>query len=65
MTADLKENRDQLHSTYSTLRSTNEELQEKRRYLEAILANVSAGVCSVSADSTITTINKSAAKVPS
>lgn len=63
MTADLKENRDQLHSTYSTLRLTNEELQEKRRYLEAILSNVSAGVCSVSADSTITTINKSAANL--
>jgi two-component system nitrogen regulation sensor histidine kinase NtrY len=63
MTADLRENRDRLQSAYSTLRSTNEELQEKRRYLEAILSNVSAGVCSVSADSTITTMNKSAANL--
>lgn len=63
MTADIKENQDRLESAYSTLRSTNEELDEKRRYLEAILANVSAGVCSVSADSTVTTINKSAANL--
>ena len=61
MTADLKENRNRLQNTYTTLRSTNEELEEKRRYLEAILANVSAGVCSVSSESSITTINKSAA----
>jgi len=63
MTADLRENRDRLTSAYSTLASTNDELSEKRRYLEAILANVSAGVCSVAADSTITTINKSAANL--
>ncbi len=63
MTTDIRENRDRLQSAYSTLRSTNEELDEKRRYLEAILSNVSAGVCSVSADSTITTINKSAANL--
>lgn len=63
MTADLKENRDRLQSAYGTLRSTNEELEEKRRYLEAILSNVSAGVCSVSADSSVTTINKSAANL--
>jgi two-component system nitrogen regulation sensor histidine kinase NtrY len=63
MTTDLRENRDRLQTAYSTLRSTNEELQEKRRYLEAILANVSAGVCSMSADSTITTMNKSAANL--
>ena len=61
MTADLKENRDRLQSAYGSLRSTNEELEEKRRYLEAILANVSAGVCSVHSDFTITTMNKSAA----
>ncbi|HEY8279560.1 MAG TPA: HAMP domain-containing protein, partial [Bdellovibrionota bacterium] len=63
MTADLKENRDRLTSAYSTLRSTNDELLEKRRYLEAILSNVSAGVCSVASDSTVTTINKSAANL--
>jgi two-component system, NtrC family, nitrogen regulation sensor histidine kinase NtrY len=63
MITDVRENRDQLQSAFSTLRSTNEELDEKRRYLEAILANVSAGVCSVGADSAVTTINKSAANL--
>ena len=63
MTTDLRENRDRLQSTYHTLQSTNEELSEKRRYLEAILSNVSAGVCSISAESTVTTMNKSAANL--
>ncbi len=56
MTSDLKENRNRLETA-------NEELDEKRNYLEAILSNVSAGVCSVSYDGTITTINKSAASI--
>lgn len=60
MTMDLKENRNRLESTYAALRTTNEELEEKKRYLEAILSNVSAGVCSVASDYTVTTINKSA-----
>lgn len=63
MTTDLRENRNRLQSTYSTLKSTNEELNEKRRYLEAILSNVSAGVCSVGADNNIATMNKSAANL--
>src|SRR5690606_30394366 len=63
MTSDIRENQDRLQLAYSTLRSTNEELDEKRSYLEAILANVSAGVCSVGADSTVTAINKSAANL--
>lgn len=54
MIGDLRENRDRLEST-------NQELDEKRRYVEAILSNVSAGVCSIAADFCITTINKSAA----
>lgn len=61
MTEDLKENRNRLESTYAALKSTNEELEEKRSYVEAILSNVSAGVCSVGSDFRITTINKSAA----
>ena len=56
MTADLRENRDHLETA-------NEEIDEKRKYLEAILSNVSAGVCSVSYDGTVTTINKSAASI--
>jgi two-component system, NtrC family, nitrogen regulation sensor histidine kinase NtrY len=63
MTNDLRENRDRLQTTYGTLQTTNDELSEKRRYLEAILSNVSAGVCSISAESVITTMNKSAANL--
>lgn len=54
MTVDLKEHRDQLERT-------NLELDEKRHYVEAILTNVSAGVCSIDRNFVITTINKSAA----
>lgn len=56
MTEDLRESRGRNEAA-------NLELDEKRTYLEAILANVSAGVCSVNADLTITTINKSAASL--
>ncbi len=54
MTVDIKEHRDRLETT-------NLELDEKRRYVEAILSNVSAGVCSIDRDFVVTTVNKSAA----
>lgn len=54
MTSDIRESRNRLQST-------NLELEEKRRYVEAVLSNVSAGICSVDANFEITTINKSAA----
>ncbi len=63
MTGDLKENRDRLETAYRALRTTNDELNEKRKYLDSILSNVSAGVCSVAFDGTITTLNKSAASI--
>ncbi len=54
MTVDIREHRDRLQST-------NQELDEKRRYVEAILSNVSAGVCSIDRNYVVTTVNKSAA----
>ncbi len=54
MTMDLKESRNKLQST-------NQELEDKRRYLEVLLSNISAGVCSISAKFEIVTINKVAA----
>ena len=56
MTTDIREGRNRLQST-------NLELEEKRRYVEAILSNVSAGICSMDANLEITTINKSAASL--
>jgi two-component system nitrogen regulation sensor histidine kinase NtrY len=53
MTSDIRESRNRLEST-------NLQLEEKRRYVEAVLSNVSAGICSVDANFEITTINKSA-----
>lgn len=54
MTSDIRGSR-------TRLQTTNTELEEKRRYVEAVLSNVSAGICSVDAQLEITTINKSAA----
>lgn len=54
MTVDLRDNRDRLEST-------NIELEDKTRYVEALLSNVSAGISSVNSRFEITTMNKSAA----
>lgn len=56
MTVDLKDNRDRLEAT-------NIELEDKTRYVEALLANVSAGITSVNSQFTVTTMNKSAANL--
>jgi two-component system, NtrC family, nitrogen regulation sensor histidine kinase NtrY len=63
MTADLRENNNRLTQTYSQLQQSNLELDEKRRYLEVILANVSAGVSSLDSESRVTTMNRSAANL--
>ncbi len=42
------------------LEKINNELEERRRYIEAVLANVSAGVVSLDAGGSVTTVNKAA-----
>jgi two-component system nitrogen regulation sensor histidine kinase NtrY len=45
------------------LKASRTELESRRRYLEILLANITAGVISVDADGRITTINQAAASL--
>jgi two-component system nitrogen regulation sensor histidine kinase NtrY len=63
MTLDLKNSKKQLEEANQELRRSNVELEQRRVYMEIILANVAAGVVSADADGKIRTINKSAEKM--
>lgn len=60
MTQDLQLSRRQLDAVNQQLSQKNQELEARRRDMEIILRNVAAGVISVDAYDTITTINHSA-----
>ena len=55
MTHDLRDNRERLTQASA-------DLEKRRRQLEAVLANIGAGVISVDSDAKITTFNRAAAK---
>ncbi len=63
MTEDLRENQLALQHTNEELQKSNLELEQRRRYMEAVLANVTAGIISVDKDGLLTTVNKSAEKL--
>ena len=60
MTMDLKTSKDKLQEANRELIKSNIELEQRRLYMEFVLANVAAGVVSAGADGKILTINKSA-----
>jgi two-component system nitrogen regulation sensor histidine kinase NtrY len=60
MVLDLRETQGQLAGAYQALQESHVELEERRRYMEAVLRNVAAGVVSVNAEGNVVTINKSA-----
>jgi two-component system nitrogen regulation sensor histidine kinase NtrY len=60
MTSDLRIGREQLELSAQMLRKQNIEIEERRRYMEIVLKNVSAGVITLDAEGTITTFNKAA-----
>ncbi len=63
MTFDLRVGREHLELSARILREQNIEIEERRRYMEIILKNVSTGVISIDADGFITTINTSAERM--
>ena len=63
MTMDLKGSKKQLEETYEQLIKSNIELEQRRLYMEIVLANVAAGVVSADVDGKILTFNKSAEKM--
>lgn len=58
MTQDLLEGKRQIEETNKALENSIQELEERRRYTEIILRNVTAGVISLDKDGRITTINR-------
>ncbi len=63
MTQDLRVSREQLELSAGILRQQNIEIEEKRKYMEIVLKDVSAGVVTVDAKGYVTTINKSAERM--
>jgi len=63
MTAQLKENREQLEASAERLRETNLTLEERRRYIETVLESLSTGIISIDSENRITTINRAAIRI--
>ncbi|EFK08867.1 PAS domain S-box protein [delta proteobacterium NaphS2] len=63
MTRDLKVGKNNLESANKELVASNLELEQRRLYMEVVLANVAAGVVSADARGRILTINKSAERM--
>ncbi|GAB6143507.1 ATP-binding protein [Desulfocicer niacini] len=60
MTRELATGREKLALSEKKMRQQNREMEKSRQYMEVVLKNISAGVISVDAQGTITTINKAA-----
>jgi two-component system nitrogen regulation sensor histidine kinase NtrY len=63
MTEDLKAGKSMLEEANLGLRSSNTELEQRRRYIEIVLGNVPAGVISIDRTGKIVSINKVAAEI--
>ncbi|MBL0225026.1 MAG: HAMP domain-containing protein [Geobacteraceae bacterium] len=63
MTDDLRSKQHALNASNEELSRINQEIEQRRRYMEIVLRNVAAGVISVDRDGVITTINTSAEKL--
>lgn len=63
MTLDLKTGKNKLEEANRELISSNIELEQRRLYMEIVLANVAAGVVSADRQGRIQTINKSAQRM--
>ncbi|NNK57728.1 MAG: HAMP domain-containing protein, partial [Desulfofustis sp.] len=63
MTSNINTSNKQLAETHAALEQSSQESEQRRRYTEIILQNVSAGVVSLDDHGRITTINNFAAKL--
>lgn len=63
MTEDLRNNQLALKQTNEEVTRSNQELEQRRRYMETVLKNVTAGVISVDKGGVLTTVNKSAERL--
>ena len=60
MTAQLYESSQELEQTNTNLQSSNQALEEKSRYTEAVLENIPTGVISIAPDYRVSALNKAA-----
>ncbi len=58
MTMDLKRNKDVIEKANLDLKTINEEIEKRRRYMEIILKNINAGVIALDSTGKIRNINK-------
>ena len=63
MAEEINQSRQKLEQANSELRATNEHLDERRRYIETILQNITTGVISVDEKEVIRTANQAALKM--
>jgi two-component system nitrogen regulation sensor histidine kinase NtrY len=63
MTDDLRSKQRALNTSNEELSRINQEIEQRRRYMEIVLRNVAAGVISVDREGVITTINTSAERL--
>ncbi len=63
MTRDLRSSREQLELSAQMLRDQNVEIEERRRYMEIVLKNVSTGVITLDAEGNVATANTSAERM--
>lgn len=60
MTSDLQENEKRIEAAQQSLRRTNVELDDRRRYIETILQTIATGVISLDGNYNIRTMNRAA-----
>ncbi|HEX2520970.1 MAG TPA: ATP-binding protein, partial [Terriglobia bacterium] len=58
MTSQLHESSEKLESTNRDLQTSNQALEERRRYTETVLQNIPTGVISITADQRVSRVNK-------
>jgi PAS domain S-box-containing protein len=63
MTRELNENRQRIEHSAAELQASNAALGERRRYIEAVLESLSAGVVSLDESDHVTTINSAALRL--
>ncbi len=63
MTDELKASKETIERSNRDLLRSNQELEERRRYIEALLQSVTTGVISLDAEGRVTTLNRAASRI--
>ncbi len=63
MTEELLANKEKIEESSEILRRSNLEIDSRRRYMEAMLENIAAGVISINRRGRVTTLNKAAGEL--